>query len=248
MWHDDDMSPLRHIVLVHGAWHGAWCFSALQSELDRRGVPSYAIDLPGHGASTEPLGGFTDDVEAVRRFVAVLADRGITDPVLVGHSYGGAVVSAAAAESPPVDSLVYLAAFALHQGESVLSAMSTFPRHEVALGAAIRIRDDGTSVLDPLLAGPALYGSCSRTASMAAIERLTPQPMATMAAELTSSALGRVRSTYVICSEDRAVHPVHQCIMAERCTNSITLKTDHSPFVSMVTETADILENCARRP
>lgn len=248
MWHDDDMSRPRHIVLVHGAWHGAWCFSALQSELDRRGVPSYAVDLPGHGASTEPLGGFAEDVEAVRRFVAVLADRGITDLVLVGHSYGGAVVSAAAAESSSVDSLVYLAAFALHRSESVLSAMGSFPRHEVALGAAIRIRDDGSSVLDPLLAGPALYASCSPAATMAAIERLTPQPMATMATELTSSALGRVRSTYVICSDDRAVHPVHQRIMAERCTDSITLETDHSPFLSMVTETADILENTARRP
>jgi len=248
MWHDDVMSRPRHIVLVHGAWHGAWCFSALQSELDRRGVPSHALDLPGHGASTEPLGSFDDDVEAVRRFVGILDGRGIPSPVLVGHSYGGAVVSAAAAEGPSVDALVYLAAFALRQGESVMSAMGSFPRHDVALGAAIRMRDDGTSVLDPALAGPALYGSCSPAASLAAIERLTPQPMASMAAELEASALGRLRSTYVVCSEDRAVHPVHQRIMAERCTDSVTLATDHSPFVSMVTETADILENCARRP
>lgn len=248
MWHDDVMSRPRHIVLVHGAWHGAWCFSALQSELDRRGVPSYALDLPGHGASTEPLGSFDDDVEAVRRFLGVLAGRGIPSPVLVGHSYGGAVVSAAAAEGASVDSLVYLAAFALHRGESVMSAMGSFPRHEVALGAAIRGRDDGTSELDPALAGPALYGCCSPATSLAAIERLTPQPMATMAAELATSALGRLRSTYVVCSEDRAVHPVHQRIMAERCSDSVVLETDHSPFVSMVTETADILENCARRP
>lgn len=248
MWHDDVMSRPRHVVLVHGAWHGAWCFSALQSELDRRGVPSHALDLPGHGASTEPLGGFDDDVEAVRRFLGILHDRGIPSPVLVGHSYGGAVVSAAAAEGTSVDALVYVAAFALRQGESVMSAMGSFPRHDVALGAAIRMRDDGTSVLDPVLAGPALYGSCSPAISMAAIERLTPQPMATMAAELTASALGRLHSTYVVCSEDRAVHPVHQRIMAERCTDSVTLETDHSPFVSMVAETADILENCARRP
>lgn len=247
MWHDDVMSRPRHIVLVHGAWHGAWCFSALQSELDRRGVPSHALDLPGHGASTEPLGSLDDDVEAVRRFLGVLAGRGVSGPVLVGHSYGGAVVSAAAADESSVDSLVYLAAFALRQGESVMSAMGGFPRHEVALGPAIRMLDDGTSVLDPALAGPALYGSCSPAASAAAMERLTPQPMATMTTELRASGLGRLRSTYVVCSEDRAVHPVHQRIMAERCTNSLTLATDHSPFLSMVVETADILENCARR-
>ena len=47
------MASPRPIVLVHGAVHGAWCWAALQTELDRRGVPSYAVDLPGHGASTE---------------------------------------------------------------------------------------------------------------------------------------------------------------------------------------------------
>ena len=247
MWHDDVMSRPRHIVLVHGAWHGAWCFSALQSELDRRGVPSWAIDLPGHGASSEPLGGFFDDVTAVEKCLDGLARRGVTEPVLVGHSYGGAVISQAA-ESVPVDSLVYLAAFALHRGESVMSAMGSFPRHDVALGSAIRMQDDGTSVLDPSEAPAALYGSCDESAVDAAIERLTPQPMVTMTAELTASALGRIRSTYVICSRDLAVHPVHQEIMARRCSRTAVFDTDHSPFLSMVGETAELLEEHARRP
>jgi pimeloyl-ACP methyl ester carboxylesterase len=47
----------RHVVLVHGAWHGAWCWAALQAELENRGIASLAVDLPGHGASNEP---FTD--------------------------------------------------------------------------------------------------------------------------------------------------------------------------------------------
>jgi len=237
----------RHVVLVHGAWHGGWCFSWLQKELDRRGIPSYAIDLPGHGASVQGLGDLAGDATAVRDFLQVLADRGITDPVLVGHSYGGAVISQAAIGEPSVSSLIYIAAFALEAGESVMSALGTFPHHNVALGSAIQVRDDGSSVLDPSLARSALYGSCGEDAINAAISRLTPQPMATMIQPLSHSALGHIRSTYVICSQDQAVHPVHQEIMAQRCTDSITLDTDHSPFLSMVNETANIIEQHAIR-
>ncbi|MPY95620.1 MAG: alpha/beta fold hydrolase, partial [Acidimicrobiia bacterium] len=58
------MSP-RPIVLVHGACHGAWCWAAVQAELDRRGVPSYAVDLPGHGTSLAPLEDLHGDAVAV---------------------------------------------------------------------------------------------------------------------------------------------------------------------------------------
>ena len=54
----------RPILLVHGAWHGAWCWAALQAELDpARRAPRGPIDLPGHGLSTEPLGDLATDAE-----------------------------------------------------------------------------------------------------------------------------------------------------------------------------------------
>lgn len=241
------MTSPRHVILVHGAWHGGWCFSALQQELDRRGIPSYAVDLPGHGASIQPLGDLTTDAEFVRDFLAVLADRGIDDPVLVGHSYGGAVISQAAAMRPGVSTLIYLAAFALRVGESVMSALGSFPRHDVSLGSAIQFRNDGSSVLVSSIAREALYGSCAESIADAAVSRLTPQPMATMSQELTVSALEKIPSTYVICTRDEAVHPIHQEIMAQRCTQVVTLDTDHSPFLSKVTDTASIIEQHARR-
>src|SRR4051794_4678303 len=82
------MADPRPIVLVHGAFHGAWCWAALQTELDRLGVPSYAIDLPGHGASTAPLEDLHGDADAVARLLEAIDD----EVVLVGHSYGGAVI------------------------------------------------------------------------------------------------------------------------------------------------------------
>ena len=68
----------KTVVLVHGAWHGAWCWSALQAELDRRGVPSLAVELPGHG--TEPIhlrfGPTTPPEGAADRWIQTAPGRG----------------------------------------------------------------------------------------------------------------------------------------------------------------------------
>ena len=61
------------VVLVHGAWHGAWCWAALQSELDSRGIASLAIDLPGHGASLDDFGDLVGNADYVARILAKLA-------------------------------------------------------------------------------------------------------------------------------------------------------------------------------
>ncbi len=196
-----------------------------------------AIDLPGHGASTLPLGDLYGDAQHVVDVLGILA----RPVVLVGHSYGGAVITEAAVSSPHVQHLVYLTAFALDEGESVMGALGAMPRHDVELGAAMRVRDDGTSVLDPELAAGALYGSCSSEVATAALARLSPQPMVTFGQPVTGTPRNSITSTYVLCTLDRAIHPEHQRIMSTRCTNVVTLETDHSPFASATDETADVI-------
>lgn len=239
------MSP-RHVVLVHGAWHGAWCWAALQAELENRGIASLAIDLPGHGASTAAFTDLHGDAVAVVELLEQLAARGIEDPVLVGHSYGGAVITEAAGRFDRVSHLVYVAAFALDQGESVISALGSFGRVSNALDAAVRQHDDGTSTIDPARAKDAFYGSCSDEIVGAAVARLCPQPAATVMQPTTGNPRERIASTYVICERDQAVALEHQRTMAARCGNAVSFDTDHSPFASMVVETADLLERIAR--
>ena len=236
----------RHVVLVHGAWHGAWCWAALQAELERRGIASLAVDLPGHGASTEPFTDLHGDAAAVVDVLRQLSARGVDDPVLVGHSYGGAVITEAAGRHDKVHHLVYVAAFALDKGESVISAMGSFGRVDNALEPAVRQHDDGTSTIDPAGAKAAFYGSCDDAVVTAAVARLCPQPAATVMQPTTGDPRRSIASTYVICERDRAVPVEHQRIMAARCTSSVSLDTDHSPFASMVGETADIIERIAR--
>jgi pimeloyl-ACP methyl ester carboxylesterase len=233
------------VVLVHGAWHGAWCWAALQAELDRRGVPSYAIDLPGHGVSDRPLGDLHGDAE----YVAEVLDRLGTDVVLVGHSYGGAVITEAATRTERVAHLVYLTAFVLDEGETMSSIPildEVQPQPVVGLGRARRSRDDGTIVLDPVAAIPALYGRCTPAVQQAASARLSPQSKASFRQAVTAAAWQVLPSTYVRCTEDQTIPLAHQDAMASRCGTVLTLEADHSPFASMPAATADILERVAR--
>jgi len=98
---------IRNVLLVHGAWHGAWCWVALQQALDEIGISSHAIDLPGHGISPLPLGDLHGDAAAVVEALNTLPP----DTLLVGHSYGGAVISQAAFHSDRIAHLMYIAAF-----------------------------------------------------------------------------------------------------------------------------------------
>jgi pimeloyl-ACP methyl ester carboxylesterase len=101
------------VVLVHGAWHGGWCWDAVREQLTVRGVPTYAVDLP--------MTALEDDVECVQ---AVLG--GIDAPVVIcAHRYGGAVATAAAANNVNVLHRFYLCAVVPAEGEAVLSQVTS---------------------------------------------------------------------------------------------------------------------------
>jgi pimeloyl-ACP methyl ester carboxylesterase len=238
-------APVRPVVLVHGAWHGAWCWAALQAELDRRGVVSYALDLPGHATSPASLGDMHGDAAAVAAFV----DRLGVEVVLVGHSYGGMVITEAALHTSHVGHLVYLTAFVPDVGEAMTSVavLKDLPADPPDLVGAARTRTpEGTLVLDPQLAIPAFYGHCAPEVQQAAAARLCPQTIASLVQPVTGAAWRTIDSTYIRCTDDRAIAINHQDAMAARCAHVHTLATDHSPFASMPAATADLLVAIAR--
>ena len=232
---------MRTIVLVHGAWHGAWCWAKQQAELGRRGLTSLAVDLPGHGASTLPLGDLYGDAAHVAEVLTNIQG----EVVLVGHSYGGAVITEAAAAAPNVTHLVYLTAFCVDEGQSLGQVAATSPT-EADLGAALRVHDDGTATLDLTLAVGALYGDCDANEVAAALPRLGPQPLATFSQPIRTASWKTTPATYIACTEDRAITIELQRLMAARCGHVVDLPASHSPFLSMPARVADVLEPLAR--
>lgn len=227
------------VVLVHGAWHGAWCWTPVVDRLRAEGIDVVAVDLPGHGADPGPLTDLHGDAARVREVL----DAGEGPAVLVGHSYGGAVVTEAGVH-PDVVHVVYLAAFALDAGETVSSAFADGPAPDGAgrpdLGAALVFADDRCTV-DPAQAGEIFFNDLDPQASAAATAQLGPQSMSSLGQSPDGVAWRERPSTYAICELDLAIHPALQATLARRTTDVVTWPTGHSPFLSRPDLVADLL-------
>ncbi len=237
------------VVLVHGAWHGAWCFDPVMPLLQGAGIDAIAIDLPGHGDDPGPLGDLHGDAARVTETL----DRIDGDVVLVGHSYGGAVITEAGVH-PNVRHLVYLCAFAIDAGESCMSAaIELSAEHDISfdgdgpsLADAIVAQPDGTSTINPEVAAACFYDDCDPAVANAAVARLGPQPVVTLGDTPTAVAWRERPSTYAVCTDDLAVPPALQRAMAARCTTSVEWPTSHSPFLSAPALVADLATGLAR--
>ena len=238
----------RRVVFVHGAWHGAWAWGRVLPLLSSRGVECLALDLPGHGEDGEPLGDLYSDAARVRETLDELKG----DVVLVGHSYGGAVITEAGLH-PAVKHLVYIAAFALDAGESCVSAATAETEasqisHDGRpnLGAGFMMGPGDTITLDPASAAECLYNDCDADTVAWALARLGPQPLVTLQEAATVAAWRTKPSTYIVCVDDMAVHPDLQRLMARRCGSVIEWPTDHSPFLCRPDLVATLLAELAK--
>jgi pimeloyl-ACP methyl ester carboxylesterase len=233
------------VVLVHGAWHGAWCFERVLPPLANAGITAVAVDLPGHGDSPEPHGDLHGDAASVAH---VLDDIG-PDVVLVGHSYGGAVITEAGVH-PAVRHLAYLCAFALDEGESCQRAATAEAKSldhtgRPNLGRAMVDQGDGLVGIEPTFAAQCFYNDCDEATRGWAVARLGPQSAAALADTPMAIAWRAKPSTYVVCVDDLIVHPGLQRLLGARCTSSVEWPTGHSPFLSQPTLVADLLVGLA---
>jgi pimeloyl-ACP methyl ester carboxylesterase len=220
-------------VLVHGAWHGAWCWDLFGQELDRRDETWAALDLPST-ATGDPSVNMMADVLELRRFCR---DRGPV--VLVAHSYAGAVVAEAAPKIEDLSGIVYLAGLVPRLGQTASDVTREYGLR-APLDEAIHREDDFIG-LDLDLAASALYGDCDEETRAWATKRLSTQTLASFRTARTSENIA-VASTYVICRRDQAILPEVQERVAQRCDDIVEIDSDHSPFLSHPTQLADLLE------
>ena len=173
--------------------------------------------------------------------------------VLVGHSYGGVVITEAG-DHPAVAELAYLAAFAVDKGESPMSAAV---EESAAAGishegrpdamAMITVAGDGLSTCSEAGAIACFYNRCDNSTAQWAASQLVAQPMASLRTPATSVAWRARPATYAVCTDDNIVHPELQRIMARRCSSSVDWPADHSPFLSMPDKVAALLVDLASR-
>jgi pimeloyl-ACP methyl ester carboxylesterase len=218
------------IVLTHGAFHGSWCFEPLVAELEARGVTTALVDLP--------LTDLTEDAAAV---TAVL--DAIDGPaILLGHSYGGAVVTVAG-NHPSVERLVYLTALGPDAGELGSGGPMTIGEEFLL---TMRVGEDGIPFIDPELAAQIFYPDIDSDEAAQWATKLRPGN--TGGSVVVEKAAWRsTPSTYVVCTDDPILLVDGQRAVAERMgADVIEIPGDHSPMVARATELADILEALVR--
>jgi pimeloyl-ACP methyl ester carboxylesterase len=241
-------------VLIHGAWHGAWCWERVAPLLESNGHTVIRPDLPGRGGDATPaaettMRSYTDSLE---RILGKLREPA----VLVGHSFGGAVVSQATELQPDAVKLaVYVCAFLLRDGQSVWRHGFPSPRAPVrgVLVPANLIVDEAAGTLDLRreVVGEGLYHDCPAEDRRLALARWAPEPLAPLRTTLalTEQRFGRVARCYVFCTADRVIPVESQKRMCRLtpCSSVFTLASGHSPFFSMPEELARVLDSLGAR-
>jgi pimeloyl-ACP methyl ester carboxylesterase len=214
---------MAEVVLVHGAWHGASCWDGVVAELDRRGIPATAVELP--------LAGLAADVAAAR----IAIEAAGPGSVVVGHSYGGSVISLAAAGLPDIARLIYLAALLTETRADTNALISEKLRRA-------RVTDErGASRVDPAAAPGIFYGDADPATTATMVARLRPMTRGSNEPADVEPAWKSVPVTYVVCTNDQAIPPSAQRQMAQQAETVLEWPTDHSPFVTRPAAVAELI-------
>lgn len=238
-----------NIVLVHGGYHGAWCWERIVPLLREQGHEVNAVELPGRGGDRTPFEKI--DAAAYAKAVTDVLDVQRAAAVLVGHSSSGLVISRAAEARPErIRTLVFLSAFVMRDGEAWRpgqdpgTKVTPILRVEFRPGTKIPMQTR-IDVSKPDAVKLAFYNDCDERDARAAIARLVPEPPRPLGEPLRLSAqrFGSVDKVYIFCSKDNAVSPKRQQEFAAKwlLRRSITLDSGHSPFLSMPGRLAQVL-------
>jgi len=230
--------PRATVVLVHGAWHGPWCWELLRPYLEAEGLGVQCPALPSAGPVPADLAA---DASRVREVL-----RRVSGPVvLCGHSYGGMVISATDTERADVRALVYLCAYMTAPGQSLESSLRD--AGERRPGHWARPLPDGRCRVDARRAADLFYHDCPDATRNWAVTQLRPHWAGVLGEPIAMPAWQRHRCTYVQCTGDRALDPrIQREIYAPRARQIVTLDSSHSPFLSQPRQLAQVLAALAQ--
>lgn len=221
-------------ILIHGAYHGGWCWDAVADRLRDQGHPVQTPDMPGHGRDPGWLADqtMTDYVNCLLDLV----DESSYPVTFVGHSMGGAIATAVASNRPrKVERIIYLTAYIPIDGESVGDVVKSDPASHVKVDR-VDIEGLGAVSLKSGTIKDAFYNDADDRMLGFAEDRVqlqSPIPFRHRF-ELNDIALKTISKAAIICTQDRAISPGHQRMMAQRagCEPIVDIDAGHSPFIT----------------
>ena len=215
------------IVLVHGAFADASGWGRVITALEKDGYTVTAVQ--------NPLTSYADDVATTKRLI----DAQPGNVVVVAHSYGGAVITAAAAGNTNVKALVYIAAFAPDAGEVLGALLEQFPND---VGKSFRPDAAGFVSIDRA----AFHGVfCADVAKdEAAIMAATQKPIhgSAFGASVETPAWKTIPAWFIVASGDNVINPDLERFFAKRMNATTTeLKSSHVPFISKANDVVKVI-------
>jgi pimeloyl-ACP methyl ester carboxylesterase len=220
---------IKNVVLVHGAFADGSGWEAVANILKKDG---YTVSVVQH-----PETSYAEDI----KFTKSVIDRQSGPVVLVGHSYGGAVITQAG-NDPKVAALVYIAAFAPDTGESCATIEKALP----PATTGIKPTDDGYFYIDPAVfhADFAADVPEAKAAFMAKSQVLISGDSFT--SPVTTPAWKSKPSWYMVATADRSINPDQERMMAKRANaKTIEVNSSHVAYISHPKETAKLIEEAA---
>jgi pimeloyl-ACP methyl ester carboxylesterase len=222
---------IKNIVLVHGAWADGSCWSKVIPLLEAKGFHVVAVQ--------NPLNSLADDVASTERAIALL-----DGPVLlVGHSYGGAVITEAG-NDPKVAGLVYLAAFAPAAGESAASLGQPYP--PTPLAGELRPDAQGFLSITSKGIGEDFAQDLTNKEKDGLVATQAPTAAAALGATITTAAWKTKPNWFVIAGNDRSIPPdLERAEAARMNATTITLPSSHLVMLSHPTEVSELIAKAA---
>jgi pimeloyl-ACP methyl ester carboxylesterase len=240
---------MARLVLVHGAFAGAWSWEPVVGPLEAAGHTVETLDLPGAGDDRTPVEEVTLEACAARVCTQLLQRH--EPAVLVGHSMGGVVITQAASSCPErVAALVFVAAFMPANGQSLLDLTRLPEGKDDQIQANIVVEGDPpVATLPAEAAAKAVYNCCTLEQAEAAVAKHRPQPVAPFATpvNIDEELLASIPRSYVFTARDQSIPPALQrrMIAEHPCRTVIELDTDHAPQLSATNQLSEAMIHLA---
>lgn len=245
---ENNLPKVKTFVLVHGAFQAAYSWGQVKTMLEKKGYKVVCVELPGHGEDMTPPAAITMNSYRDKVVAAINAEKGKV--VLVGHSMGGMVISAAAEVTPEkISRLIYIGAFVPRPGQSLMDIASG--DKESQLGPLLAPDSPVTiAIKDRSKITEVFCADAAAAIKQELLAKYRPDPLIpfTNPVALTPANFGAVSKSYIRTTNDLALGPVlqNQMIRDAGITDVYNIASSHCPHLSNPTQLTKLLVSINR--